>query len=114
MAATDALAWRAVARRLVRCSAPGPRGHWRWLRGRDHYLPNWRSAVAAAEDVLLVEITDYVALLTLNRPAVLNAIDRHLAEALTRTVTALDRDPDVRVAILTGAGTRAFSAGADL
>ncbi len=70
--------------------------------------------MAAAEDVLLVEITDYVALLTLNRPAVLNAIDRHLAEALTRTVTALDRDPDVRVAILTGAGTRAFSAGADL
>jgi enoyl-CoA hydratase/carnithine racemase len=70
--------------------------------------------VAAAEDVLLVEIADYVALLTLNRPAVLNAIDRHLAEALTRTVTALARDPDVRVAILTGAGTRAFSAGADL
>ena len=45
--------------------------------------------MAAADDVLLVEVADYVALLTLNRPAVLNALDRTLAEALTRTMPAL-------------------------
>jgi enoyl-CoA hydratase/carnithine racemase len=70
--------------------------------------------VSAAEDVLLVEIADYIAVLTLNRPGVLNSLDRTLAEALTRTLPALERDPAVRVAILTGAGERAFCAGADL
>ncbi len=70
--------------------------------------------MTAADDVLLVEIADHVALLTLNRPAVLNAIDRQLADALTRTITALGPNPDVRAAILTGSGTRAFCAGADL
>jgi len=68
----------------------------------------------ADADVLLVEIADYVALLTLNRPGVMNALDRTLAEALTATLPRLDRDPAVRVAILTGAGERAFCAGADL
>jgi enoyl-CoA hydratase/carnithine racemase len=70
--------------------------------------------VAADPDVLLVEIADYVAVLTLNRPTVLNAIDRALAEALTRAIATLDRDPAVRAAVLTGAGERAFCAGADL
>jgi enoyl-CoA hydratase/carnithine racemase len=70
--------------------------------------------MTAENEVLLVEIADYVALLTLNRPAVLNAIDRSLAEALARTVSALDRDSSVRVAVLTGTGERAFCAGADL
>ncbi|HLH22609.1 MAG TPA: enoyl-CoA hydratase-related protein [Chloroflexota bacterium] len=68
----------------------------------------------ADNDVLLVESADYVALLTLNRPAVMNAIDRSLAEAIARTMPALDRDPAVRVVVLTGAGERAFCAGADL
>jgi enoyl-CoA hydratase len=70
--------------------------------------------VSVAEDVLLVEVADHVALLTLNRPQVLNAIDRSLAEALTRTLPDLDRDPAVRAAIVTGAGARAFCSGADL
>ena len=65
-------------------------------------------------DVLLVEVADYVAMLTLNRPAVLNAIDRYLAEALARTMPVLDRDPAVRAVVVTGAGDRAFCAGADL
>lgn len=65
-------------------------------------------------DVLQVEIADYIAVLTLNRPQVLNALDRALAEALARVFPVLDGDPAVRVAILTGAGPRAFCAGADL
>src|SRR3954470_1018632 len=70
--------------------------------------------VTAADDVLQVEIADHIARLTLNRPAVMNALDRGLAEALIQTLPALGRDPAVRVAILTGAGERAFCAGADL
>src|SRR5947208_3452224 len=58
----------------------------------------------ADNDVLLVEIADYVALLTLNRPAVMNAIDRSLAEVIARTLPTLSRDPAVRVALVTGSG----------
>jgi methylglutaconyl-CoA hydratase len=70
--------------------------------------------VTPEDNVLQVEIAEYIALLTLNRPEVRNALDRGLAEALIRTLPALARDPAVRVAILTGAGDRAFCAGADL
>jgi len=51
--------------------------------------------------------------LTLNRPEVLNAADRRLHTELVEVWQTIDRDPDVRVAVVTGAG-RAFSAGGDL
>lgn len=55
-----------------------------------------------------------VVLLRLNRPDVLNAIDTRLGEELLTALTALAVDEGVRVAVLTGAGDRAFSVGADL
>jgi enoyl-CoA hydratase len=51
--------------------------------------------------------------LTLNRPDVLNAADRRLHTELVEVWGTIDRDPQVRVAVVTGAG-RAFSAGGDL
>jgi enoyl-CoA hydratase len=51
--------------------------------------------------------------LTLNRPEVLNAADRRLHTELVEVWQTIDRDPWVRVAVVTGAG-RAFSAGGDL
>lgn len=54
-----------------------------------------------------------VARLTLSRPEVHNAFDDVLIEELTATLEALDRDPQVRVLVLTGTGA-SFSAGADL
>ncbi|MFJ6015156.1 crotonase/enoyl-CoA hydratase family protein [Streptomyces sp. NPDC092952] len=54
-----------------------------------------------------------VAVLTLNRPAVRNAVDSALAAALGTALTELDRDPTLRVGVLTGAGP-VFCAGADL
>lgn len=51
--------------------------------------------------------------LTLNRPEVLNAADRRLHTELVEVWKTIDRDPNVRVAVVTGAG-RAFSAGGDL
>jgi enoyl-CoA hydratase len=51
--------------------------------------------------------------MTLNRPDVLNAADRRLHTDLVEVWQTIDRDPQVRVAVVTGAG-RAFSAGGDL
>jgi enoyl-CoA hydratase len=62
---------------------------------------------------LRVAVADGVALVTIDRPEVLNATNNQLHRELTEIWPALDRDPDVRVAVVTGAG-RAFSAGGDL
>jgi E-phenylitaconyl-CoA hydratase len=55
-----------------------------------------------------------VATITLNRPEKLNAMDKATYRALDETFERIDADPDIRAAVLTGAGDRAFSAGADL
>ncbi|HXG26206.1 MAG TPA: enoyl-CoA hydratase-related protein [Candidatus Binatia bacterium] len=57
---------------------------------------------------------DGVALVVLDRPTVLNALDFALIAALTDALEALDRDPACRAIVLTGAGERAFAAGADI
>ena len=62
--------------------------------------------------VLLSETKGAVRLLTLNRPAKLNAINADLVHALTDALHAVQADDDISVVILRGAG-RAFSAGAD-
>lgn len=56
---------------------------------------------------------DGIATITLNRPDRLNAINSEIGQELIKVLDEIDADPDVRVAILTGAG-RAFCAGADL
>ncbi len=65
-------------------------------------------------ETILVERADGVALVTLNRPKVLNALNGLMIAELRRAFAALDADAEVRVAILTGAGERAFAAGADI
>jgi enoyl-CoA hydratase len=55
-----------------------------------------------------------VATITLDRPDKLNALNEALMRELLDTVTGLDEDASVRVAILTGAGSKAFAAGADI
>ena len=57
---------------------------------------------------------DGIAVLTLNRPDVRNAIDDALLDALLASVRSLGDDPSARVVILRGAGLTAFSAGMDL
>jgi len=66
-----------------------------------------------SEPVLLTEVSDGLAVLTLNRPQAMNALSRELRVELSRTIDALAEDSSVRVMILTGSG-RAFSAGLDL
>ncbi len=66
------------------------------------------------DDLVLTEIhPSGYALLTLNRPAALNALSRALMTQLAAAVRRLEADPAVRVLILTGAG-KAFCAGLDL
>src|SRR6184192_3528626 len=55
-----------------------------------------------------------VVLVTINRPEVLNATNDRLHWDLTQVWLTLDADETARVAVVTGAGTRAFSAGGDL
>ncbi len=64
---------------------------------------------------LLVDVRENgVALVTLNRPEVMNATNNVMHRELTTIWGDLDHDPAVRVAVVTGAGNRAFSAGGDL
>jgi enoyl-CoA hydratase/carnithine racemase len=64
-------------------------------------------------DDLLVHTADGVATVVLNRPERLNAMMPDLQKCLLSTLAELDRSPDIRAIVLTGAG-RAFCAGADL
>jgi enoyl-CoA hydratase/carnithine racemase len=63
---------------------------------------------------LVFERSDGIATVTLDRPTKLNAMDWATYGELTEAFREIERDDDVRVGILTGAGDRAFSAGADL
>jgi enoyl-CoA hydratase/carnithine racemase len=67
-----------------------------------------------AEKVLRVEQRPPVCVLTLNRPRSRNALNFELLEALEQALAALRFAEDLRVLIITGAGTKAFCAGADL
>ncbi|MGI8550790.1 MAG: enoyl-CoA hydratase/isomerase family protein [Dehalococcoidia bacterium] len=64
--------------------------------------------------VLLYDLSDGIATLTLNRPERMNALNPELMEAIQAAVLRFRDDEDALVAIMTGAGDRAFSAGADL
>jgi enoyl-CoA hydratase/carnithine racemase len=57
---------------------------------------------------------DHVAIVTIDRPEARNAIDGAVARQLEAAVLVIEADPDLWVAVLTGAGGKAFSAGADL
>jgi enoyl-CoA hydratase len=63
---------------------------------------------------ILVELDGAVALVTLNRPSVLNALNSQLLSELSQALTDLERNDEVRAIIITGAGAKAFAAGADI
>lgn len=65
-------------------------------------------------DAFTLSIDDGIATITLNRPDAMNTLTRASAMALTRVFDRTDADDAVRAIIVTGAGDRAFCAGADL
>jgi enoyl-CoA hydratase len=67
-----------------------------------------------AFDNLLIEREEATAIVTINRPKVLNALNTQTLDELRRAILELKQDDGVRVVILTGAGEKAFVAGADI
>ena len=65
-------------------------------------------------DDILLSVRDGIATVTFNRPDQRNAIGYRGWQRLHRMVMDLERDPDIRVVVFTGAGDAAFSAGADI
>lgn len=63
---------------------------------------------------IIFEKKDGIARLTFNRPEVMNARNRQMREEIVQAMAEIRNDSEIRVAILTGAGDRAFSAGRDL
>jgi enoyl-CoA hydratase len=70
--------------------------------------------MATTHETILVAREGHIATITLNRPDKLNAINVTVLRELFHTVVELGADRDVRCAILTGAGEKAFAAGADI
>jgi E-phenylitaconyl-CoA hydratase len=66
-----------------------------------------------SSDTVLFDLADKVAVITLNRPAVRNAMNSELRQALAEALHRVREEDDIRAAVITGAG-RTFSAGADL
>jgi enoyl-CoA hydratase len=63
---------------------------------------------------ILVEKADRIAWVTLNRPEKLNALNNEVLQELERVFAELEQDAEVGVVVLTGAGEKAFVAGADI
>ncbi len=65
-------------------------------------------------DTVLLDRRDDIAILTLNRPERLNALDYATNDRLLQRLDAIEDDDGIRAVVLTGAGDRAFSAGGDI
>lgn len=63
---------------------------------------------------LILEVADHVATITLNRPEAMNSIDSQMRKELNAVWRRIHADDEIRVAILTGAGEKAFCTGSDL
>jgi crotonobetainyl-CoA hydratase len=70
--------------------------------------------MTAKDDAVLVERRGRILLATINRPEARNAVNRAVAEGLGRALELADSDNDIWAFIVTGAGDKAFCAGADL
>lgn len=63
---------------------------------------------------LILEINGSIAILTFNRPKALNALNNALLEEFDNAIASIEKNQEIRVLILTGAGDKAFIAGADI
>jgi len=61
-----------------------------------------------------LEVRGRVALITIDRPAKLNAVTQEMSDELVRVIERVNDDDEVRAVVLTGAGERAFCAGSDI
>ena len=67
-----------------------------------------------SDEIVLTDVEDHVATVTINRPNRRNAMSNAVVGELTDRIETLSDDEDVHVIVLTGAGDKAFCAGGDL
>ncbi len=67
-----------------------------------------------SDEVLFEKRDDGIAVVTLNRPQALNALDRAAVRRLRQVIAEIEADPDIAITIITGAGEKAFCVGVDL
>jgi len=65
-------------------------------------------------DNVILEKEDYLAILTINRPSALNALNKQTLVELNAALEDIKEDPVIKVVIITGSGNKAFVAGADI
>jgi len=65
-------------------------------------------------NTILTSLNDGIFTITINRPEKLNALNRDVIGELAAAIVEIDTNPDVKAAIITGAGPKAFVAGADI
>ena len=65
-------------------------------------------------ETIKTELADEICVITLNRPEKLNALNKTVIRELGEAVDEIEVNPEIRGAIITGAGNRAFAAGADI
>ena len=83
--------------------------------GKGFYEHRKEETAMAYETILVsMDPKTHVATLTLNRPDRLNTITPQMIEEIDRALAGLERDEGVRCLVITGAGEKAFSAGADV
>jgi len=63
---------------------------------------------------VIYEKSEGIAIITINRPEVLNAFNAETVNEILKCLEDIEKDENVRAVILTGAGNKAFSAGADI
>src|SRR5579859_5019938 len=78
-----------------------------FFRGATH-------SMAESYQHIVVERDENVGIVTLNRPQALNALNFELVSELADALTEFDRDSAIRCMVITGAGEKAFAAGADI
>ena len=99
-------------REVLRRTRIRRRGGRRVDRGRS--APMTVAAAAPKVDEIRLDIDGHVARVTIDRQHVLNAIDETAAARCNEIWDRIERDPSVHVVVVTGAGDRAFCAGADM
>ena len=70
--------------------------------------------MVATSEYILTEITNGVLVITINRPDKLNSLNKQTIEELHETLVEAENQSDIRSVIITGAGKKAFVAGADI
>jgi enoyl-CoA hydratase len=70
--------------------------------------------MVTTSEYILCEITNGVLVITINRPDKLNALNTQTIEELHETLAEAENQPEIRAVIITGAGKKAFVAGADI